>query len=279
MSVDAAVTQYREEFIYGFEVEQTYFRDTVTTEAVVKGNTATFLVSDSGGATATTRGTNGLIPARNDSNSQPAATLVEAHDLVQKTNFNIFASQGDQRRLMQRTSMATLNREIDSAIVTQLNTGTLNTGAAATASLALCMKARTILLNQDVPLDGNVFGAITPAFEAYMLQVNAFTSADYVDLKPLAGDRSVKGYRWAGVTWFVPQTVLPGTGTNAEKCFLYHRSAIGHAVDTAGMDVKGGINEEQAYSWARASIHHGSKLLQNPGVVIINHDGSAYAPA
>jgi hypothetical protein len=45
----------------------------------IKGNTATFLVADSGAATAVTRGVNGLIPARADNLTQTSATLVEWH--------------------------------------------------------------------------------------------------------------------------------------------------------------------------------------------------------
>ena len=74
MAVDAAVAQYRKEFIHGFEILESYVRGTTTTEAVIKGETAVFLVADSGGATAVTRGVNGLIPARGDNNSQPTAT-------------------------------------------------------------------------------------------------------------------------------------------------------------------------------------------------------------
>ena len=42
------------------------------------------------------------------------------------------------------------------------------------------------------------------------------------------------------------------------------------------MDVRAGYNEENAYYWARSSIFMGSALLQNSGVVIVNHDGSKY---
>jgi hemin uptake protein HemP len=42
------------------------------------------------------------------------------------------------------------------------------------------------------------------------------------------------------------------------------------------METPVGYDEEQAYSWARASIFMGSKLLQNSGIVVINHDGSAF---
>ena len=70
---------------------------------------------------------------------------------------------------------------------------------------------------------------------------------------------------------------LPGAGTSAEKCFLYHRNAIGHAANTAGLDSVVGYDQEQAYSYARASMDMGAKLLQNSGVCVINHDGSAFS--
>mgnify|MGYP001595270043 FL=1 len=58
---------------------------------------------------------------------------------------------------------------------------------------------------------------------------------------------------------------------------MYHKASIGHAANTAGMDTAVGYNEEQAYSWARASMDMGAKLLQNAGVVVITTDGSAMA--
>ena len=83
-------------------------------------------------------------------------------------------------------------------------------------------------------------------------------------------------FSWMGVNWIVHSS-LPGIGTNAEKCFMYHRSAIGHAVDASGIDNVIGYDEEQAYSFSRTSAHMGSKLLQNSGVVVITHDGSGFA--
>lgn len=283
MAETAFQKMYRTEMIAGFEVNQSLLRDTVTTEVVMKGNEAEFLVADSGGATATTRGVNGLIPSRGDDNTQTTVTLVEWHDLVKKTRFNIFASQGNQRSLMQRTTMGVINRKIDSDIITELNTGTVNTGAATTASLSLVLRAKTILQNADVPWDGSLFGLITPAFEAYLLQIAAYTSADYVDVKPLAN--GVTGWadkprakRWLDINWIVHPT-LPGKGTSAEKCFLYHRSALGHAADSASMNTAVGYDEEQDYSFARASIFMGTQILQNSGVVVMNHDGSALVAA
>jgi hypothetical protein len=271
-------TQYRQEFIKGFEQRQSLMRSTTTTEAVIKGNTATFLVADSGGATATTRGVNGLIPARNNSLTQTSATLAEWHDLVQITRFNIFASQGDQNAIMQDGTMAVINRKIDSDILTALATGTQDTGAAQTMSLNLAMRAKVILGNNQVPFDGNIFAIISPAAEAYLMQIAEFASSDYVGSKPFDGNTNpqmLNFRRWMGINWMVHPN-LSGVGTSAEKCFMFHKSAIGHAVDTAGIQSPVGYNEEQDYSWARASAFMGSVVLQNDGIVVINHDGSEY---
>lgn len=281
MSVDAAQIQYRQEFIAAFEQRQSLLRDSVTTEAVIKGNQATFLVAGSGSDTAVTRGANGLIPAKADTESQTTATLSEWHDLRRKTNFNIFASQGNQRAIMQMNTMAVINRKIDSQILTELATGTVTTGAAVKASLALIMKAKTKLGNAGVPWDSNLWAVISPAFEAYLAQTKEFASREYVNRLPTEGadlawrDKPLV-YYWMGVNWIVHPNVS-GVGTASESCFMYHKSAIGHAVDTAGIESEIGYNGEQAYSFARCTAHIGPKLLQNTGIVEMVHDGSEYA--
>jgi hypothetical protein len=78
MTETAPVIQYRNEIVATFEEGMSWLRQTTVTEAVIKGNQATFLVAGSGGATAVTRGINGLIPARADDLTQTTATLVES---------------------------------------------------------------------------------------------------------------------------------------------------------------------------------------------------------
>ena len=281
MADTAFQIQYRQEAIATFEQHQSLVRDFVTTEAVIKGNQATFLVAGSGGATAVSRGVNGLIPARADDLTQNTATLVEWHDLVRKTNFNVFASQGNQREIMQKTTMAVINRKIDSDIITLLNTAMQDTGAAATANLQLVIRSQAILGNNDVPFDGGITALITPAFLGYLQMTKEFGSAEYVSKRPLDGAQanwsdSPGFYRWMNINW-ITHPNLPGKGTSAEKCFMFHKSAIGHAANKDGMQTPVGYDEEQAYSWARASIDMGGVLLQNSGIVVMNHDGSAFA--
>lgn len=284
MSDTAFQNQYRQEFIAGFEQHQSLLRETVTTEAVIKGNTAVFLVADSGGAEAVSRGVNGLIPARSDNNTQNSATLREWHDLVRKTGFNVFASQGNQREIMQKTTMAVVNRKMDSEIIDVLNTGTVTIGSSSTLpSVPLFQHGRVKLSNASVPWDSNITLLCQPSFISYLEEAPEFASADYVDVKPYAGsdqnaswrDRPL-AYRWRNCL-IVEHPNLPGKGTSSEISFLYHKAAIGHAANVGDMESAVGYDEEQAYSYARCSIHMGSVLLQNAGVVVITADGSARA--
>lgn len=82
-------------------------------------------------------------------------------------------------------------------------------------------------------------------------------------------------FRWYGVDCIV-HTGLSGLGTAAEVCFMWNKKAIGHAANTREMQTQADYNNEHDYSFARASIFMGAKLLQNAGVVVMNHDGSAF---
>jgi hypothetical protein len=277
MAETAFQTQYRDEFIASFEERRSLLSSVCVNEAVIKGNVATFLVAGSGGASAVTRGVNGLIPTRADDNTQLTCTLAEWHDLVRKTGFNVFASQGNQRAIMQQTTMAVINRKIDADIIAQLDQATIDTGAAATASLAMVGKAKAALGYAEVPTEeaDNVFGIVTPGFMAYLMQTKEFASKDYVDMTLFSG-ATRKMLRWYGVNW-IEHPNLTGAQTASEKCYLFHRNAIGHAVDKNGLQTPIGYDQEQDYSWARASVYMGSKLLQNNGIVQMIHDGSAFA--
>lgn len=276
-------TQYRDEFIAAFEQRQTLLRDTVTTEAVIKGNQAVFLVAGSGGATAVTRGANGLIPARNDDNTQNTVTLGEWHDLVRKTGFNIFASQGNQRQIMQQTTMAVMNRKTDDQIITVLNTGTVTVGSAGEVpTVSLFQNGRVKLSNASVPWDSNITFLCQPSYLAFLEQAPEFSSADYVDVRPMTGGQNnpswrdkPMAYRWRNCL-IIEHPNLPGKATTSEKSFLYHKTSVGHAANTGGLTTAVGYNDEQDYTYARASCFMEALLLQNAGVVVFTTDGTIY---
>lgn len=196
---------------------------------------------------------------------------------MRKTRFNIFASQGDQRRLMQETTRKVLNRRIDADIISQLDTASNNLGAnAATFSLSVVAKAMTTLGENEVPVEeeDKMFAVATPAVRGYIMQLPEATKIDYVEMKFLAGPAR-RVMRWAGFNWiFHPN--LTGVGTASEKCYFFHRDAIGSAFDNGeGLNTAVGYDAEQDYSYARASSFTGAKLLQQSGIVQFLHDASA----
>ena len=281
MSDVAYQRQFRQEFIHGFEDRQTILRATTVQEANVNGNEAVFLVVDSGSATAVTRGPSGFIPARADNNTQNLCTLLEWHDKVRKSDFNIMASQGDQRRVMQETSMAVINRKIDDLVIAELDTATNDTGTAAQASIDMIVYARTILGNNFVDLmdEDNIFAVISPAFEGYLMQTPEFASALYVDVKPFTGPAR-RFRRYMGVNWMVHPRLTGSVGAGStgasEQCYMYHRNAIGTAVHKDGIMTGIGYDEQDGYSYCRVSVHMGAKLLQNSGVVQMKHNALGY---
>jgi hypothetical protein len=279
MTDTAFINQYRKEHIAVFEQDYSMLRSCCVQEAMIKGNAAIFLVSGSGGATAVTRGVNGQIPYGVIDNTQLTCTISEKHAPFEKTGFNIFASQGNQKLIMQKASVAVLNRDIDQVIIDELDTATVDTGTSAIASLDMVMKSRAILGIAEVPIweEDNMYAVITPAFDAYLHQITEFANAQYVDVKPMTGPVR-KMRRWAGVNWMIHPN-LTGVGTSTEKCYMWHRNAIGHAADTENMRVDVDYDRKQDTSWSRATLFHGAKLLQNSGVVQMKHDGSAYVGA
>ena len=282
MASTAFKTIYRTEWIKGFEQRATLLRDTTTTEFARDdgGNTVTFLVADSGGVNAVTRGADGLIPARNENLTQTSITLKEWHDLPRRTRFNIWASQGNARQMMQQNSLGVINRKIDDEIITALETGSVNTGTAAPADVAQFMHAQALLGANDVPWDGNLTLLCSVGYLGFLQQAPEFSSADYVNMRPMAGEGgdwrdTPQAYRWRNVL-IIPHPILT-LNTSAEKAYLYHKAAIGHAADMENLNVDADYNSEQDYSWARTSVFMGAAKLQNSGIVVINHDASSLA--
>ncbi|MFK4060733.1 phage capsid protein [Brucella anthropi] len=279
MAVEAAMIQYRKEFVAAFEQRVSLLKATTTKESVINGLQATFLVAGSGGDTAVTRGTNGQIPYGNPTNNQNTATLVEKHAPYELTGFNIFASQGDQKRIMQMSSMAVINRDIDLTLLAELENATQDFGASNTNALDVVTGAQAILGNNDIPVEdeNNMFAIISPAFRAKLLQTTEFASGDYVDVKQLAGPAR-RMFRWAGINWIVSSRVT-GLGTADEHGFMYHRDAIGYAVNVGEEKIAIGYDEKQDTSWSRATVYHAAKILQNQGIVKLHFDGSGYVPS
>jgi hypothetical protein len=279
MAINAPQIAYRSEIVNGFDKTVSVLRDTVTTEFMERGGSAVFLVNDTINQVAHSRGLNGDIPADPLALTQTTATLVPWHKLVRVNDFNMFSAQSNLIDPMKKSVMAAINRKIDDDIITTLNTGTVTDTTGGTMTVAKAMKARGILGANKVADDGNLTFLISPAALTYLMQASEFANSQYVEARPYVTGKPNYGdmrmvYKWAGMTVIVDPT-LPGAGTSSEKCFLFHKNALGHAINKNALEFDMDYDREQKYSWANCSAFFGTALLQNTGVVVITHDGSA----
>lgn len=286
VSISAIQTAYRQEMIQGFDKTVSVLRDTVTTEFMDKGGAAVFLVFDTFQSQANQRGLNGLIPAETLALTQNTATLVPWHKLVQVSDFNVFASQGNLIDALKGQTMAALNRQIDDDIIAGLDTYTTQISAGGAMTVAKVQTARAILGNNLVSDDGQLTLLLTPGAMGDLMQTTEFTNALYVQEKPyetgtpyFSNKREV--YKWAGISIIVDPKLTKGggLGTTTEHCYLYHKNAIGQAINKEGIIASVGFNEEQRYSWANTTAYMATKVLQASGIVGIVHDGSSYVSA
>lgn len=264
---------YRDEFVAAFEQRQSYLRDSVTTEAMVKGNSAIFLVTGKAD-TMKERGVDGLIPAANETDSQVTITLKEMHHRATVTGFDIFTGQSDRRRIMQERGMKAANKEIDDVILTALDATTTayNSGSAVTLTYGKLVDILSELYENEVDNDGMITCVWSPKTYARILTFAQATSIDYVNQKPLVD--GPQPFRFLGAMHIMHPRV-PGVGTSTAKNFVYHKAAVGHAIDNAGIKTDIGFNGEHDYSYARHTVFHGSRILQNSGVIEVTTDDTA----
>jgi hypothetical protein len=277
MAVAAAVTRFREETVAQFEQTMSQLKMATTKENMQSGLSAVFLVSGANGDTATTRGQNGLISYSGRQNTQVTITLKERHAAKSMTGFDVFASQGNQADGLKGDVIGIINRDIDLTVLAALANATQDYGTG-TMDLVTILGAKAILGNNQVPTNevDNMFGLISPAAEAYMLQIPEFTNAQYVDIKPYADMNATASYRrWAGINWIV-SPLVSGLGTASELLYIWHRRALGHAMSFGAEKVFADYNKEHAYNWARAELYHEAAVLQNAGIIKITHDGSGF---
>lgn len=264
---------YRDEYVAAFEQRQSYLRDAVTTEAMVKGNSAIVLVTAQAEAMKE-RGVDGLIPAANETDTQVTINLKEMHHRATQTGWDIFTGQSDRRRILQERGMKAANKEIDDAILTALDatTTTYNSGNAVSLTYGRLVDIMSDLYESEVDVDGMITCVWSPKQYAKILTFAQATSIDYINSKPLL--EGPQPFRFLGAMHIMHPRV-PGVGTSTAKGFVFHKAAIGHAIDNAGIKTDIGYNGEHDYSYARHTVYHGAKILQNAGVIEVVNDDTA----
>ena len=287
-SIDTAfITSYGERVHHVFQRQGSMLLNSVFHIPNVVGSTQVFPKVGTG--TATTKARHGTITPMNQAHTAPSATLADfyAGDWVDKldeakTNIAI-------KEAYAKGGAMALGRKIDDQITTILDTTTetvititVTSKAAIHATLLQFVEA---VFDNDVPNDGEVYGALTPRAYSQAMLVEAFARAEFVgfDGLPYKQGFPVGRWReWMGVKWTM-HTGLPGKGTATAKCFVWHKSAVGYASARSAGNIAGNASVSADITWhgdrAAHFVNHmmsgGSALIDTTGVIEGNLDDTA----
>lgn len=275
MSYQITQEQYRDEWVVSFQRGATYLKDCTTTEMMIRGDEAVFPIQGAA-PRMVERGVNGLIPSRQRTDTQIRIPLREKHTLETQTSFNIFTAHANLREAMQNSGALTAAREVDDEIINSaLTTATneYNGGTAVTLTFGRVVDILKELRENNVYGGDQICCVWTPAAWARIQTFDRATSFDYVDRKPLMGNMDLP-FNWLGATHMV-HTGLPNLGTNTAECFAFARPAVGHAINQDGIKTYIDYEGEHDYSYARHTLYHGSRVLQQSGLLKIVHEDAA----
>jgi hypothetical protein len=262
-TVDQAfIKQFEAEVHEAYQRMGSKFRGTVRTKNGVKGASTTF--QKVGKGTASTKARHGKVPVMNIDHTPVLCTLEDLYagdwvDRLDELKINI-----DERQVTSNAGAYALGRATDELIITAMATST--TAAATTAGTltkAKAFEAFDLLNGFDVPDDGNRWGAVGPKQWSALLNLAEFTSSDYVgDQFPFL--QGTQARRWLGINWFY-HSGLP-LSTTDRTCFVYHNSAVGHAI---GQDVMADItwHGDRAAHFINNMMSQGAALIDLQGVV------------
>lgn len=243
-------------------------RNTVRLAGRVQGASTTF--QKVGKGTASTKSRHGLVPVMNVDHTNVLCMLADYYagdwvDRLDEIKVNI-----DERQVIANAGAYALGRKTDALIIDALATTTTAVGNYTTGlSKTLILQAFESLNAADVPDDGQRFGVVGAHQWNELLNLPEFSDSDYAgDAHPwLKGTESRK---WLGITWIM-HTGLPLASTDDRDVFLYHKTAIGHAI---GQDVKTDItwHGDRAAHFVNHMMSQGAVLIDATGVVAIKVD-------
>lgn len=258
------VTQFQGEVHEAYQRQGSLLRSTVRTQTQVVGEKVTFQKVGKGSASQKTR--HGKVPVMNINHEPVECPLADyfAGDWVDK--FDELKMKHNEREVTANAGAWALGRKTDELIIASLDSATTyqdswNLSATALANLTDVV---TTLGDRDLPMmPGSLFGVVSWQLWNKLLNIDAFNKSDYVGndlpLKQMMGEARM----WMGVVWF-PHSGLT-KASNVRKNFVYHKSAIGHAI---GADVQSDVTWHGDYhSWfVNHAMSQGSCLIDTEGV-------------
>lgn len=270
-SIDTAfVKQFEREVHSAYQRMGSKLRNTVRVSNNVQGASVTF--QKVGKGVAMTKSSGAMVPVMNLDHTAIEVQLQDyyAGDWLDK--LDEIKINHDERQVIASAGAYALGRKTDEMIINALAAGTnivTDSGSTTGLTKAKLLEAYEVLGNNEVPDDGQRFCVVGVKQWSELLQIEEFSSADYVGNEELPWQGS-QAKKFLGATFMV-HSGLPIDGDGVRSCFFFHKTAIGHAI---GAEVETDItwHGDRAAHFVNNMMSQGAGLIDNDGIVVIECD-------
>lgn len=262
-SIDQAfVKQFEREVHEAYQRQGSKLRHAVRVKNGVVGSSTVF--QRVGTATAKTKGRHAMVPVTSTEFNAVEIPLVDYYvgewiDRLDELKTNI-----DERQVLANAGAFALGRKTDEIVIDALSNASHVAGTTSTGlTKSKVLEAFEQLGTNDVPDDGQRFAVIGWRQWSDLLDLNEFSSAEFVGDEQLPW-RGMQAKMWLGSMW-IPHSGLPVVD-GVRTCFWFHKSAVGHAI---GQDVVTDItwHGDRAAHFVANSMSQGAGLIDPAGVI------------
>ena len=263
------VTEFGTDVHLEFDQRGALLRPTVTSKGIIHANDCRFYIMGNGVTQTKTR--NGDIPQQDLDLSYVTATMEDRFWRKDVDELDISKITAELRPVLVQDAAGAFGRYADQQIIDALQAGKGSTVGDGTTGLGrnTALGAIRQLLNTGMRNDGRIFGIISPNMCSQLMTEEEFASADYNGPDDLPYKRMGMDVRsWNGVHWIV-HPYLPGAQTTDAFGYVYHQSAIGHAVN-AEVQIRW-TEKEAGWGWiSKGAMSMGAIAIDSTGIVEIN---------
>lgn len=264
------IEQFNNEAIPIYQNEGNRLRPTVKAAGNVTADKATWFLEGTGEATEMD-GSDSDAKPMNAGKWKVSGSLKTWQAFEYIKEFDADRAGPEERRSVMRIGAMALGRATDKAIMTELDGQASKTdplmyqdfsGTATNPAQFLTML--TLLEDQDVPMDGEVYCPLPPLLWNQLLTYKEFSNSQYVGDQIPFVKRTATRF-WNNVNFFLyPKKLFPVPAANKIDVFMWHKSAIGWGNNTDL--VTDWAWENKKTSWSMNARAKGlAKALMKPG--------------
>ncbi len=260
------VTSFGQDVHLEFNQRGSLLRPCVTTRGIIRAETARFYVMGNGVTVEKSR--NGNIPNQDIDLSYVTATMVDRYWRKDIDELDVSKITAELRPTLVMDAAGAFGRYTDDQIIDALDAGaSYYIGDYSTAlGRNVALGGIRQLLNTGMRNDGQIFAIISPNMCSQLMTEDEFASADYVGADDLPYKKMGMDIRtWSGVHW-ITHIGINGRATTQARGLMFHKSAIGHAVN-AEVQVKFSEKPE-GWGWiAKGAMSMGAIAIDSTGII------------